>query len=192
MRKNIYIDIQPGDIGFTKGGGIVGWVIRHGTGSAYAHSFVYHKKITLSPSDSHTWQTVEAFPSLKKQKDGVQFRIRTEQPDKVVRICRTSQEREALLAYSAGMVGTGYGWGEIFRIALRFVGIKVKGWESNRRAICSNHCTQSIQAARKGVDVFFSYKPSLTWPGELATTLDAITWGETRVSERLKRLRNGK
>ena len=180
--NELWIDIKPGDIGFTKGGGFVGWIIRHGTGSAYAHSFVYHKHL-----GNGTWETVEAFPSLKRQKDGVRVRIRTEQPDKVVRTWVTRNEQTAILLHSASMVGTRYGWGEIFRIALRFVGIKVRGWESDSRAICSNHCAQSILAARPALKSLFKYRPSMTWPGELATTCDAIDWAQDRIKDRKHR-----
>lgn len=178
----MWIDIKPGDIGFTKGGGFVGWIIRHGTGSAYAHSFVYHK-----PLGNGTWETVEAFPSLKRQKDGVRVRIRTEQPDKVVRTWVTKNEQKAILLHSASMVGARYGWGEIIRIALRFVGIKVRGWESDSRVICSNHCAQSILAARPGLKALFKYRPSMIWPGELATTCDAIDWAQDRIRDRKHR-----
>lgn len=177
-----WIDIQPGDIGFTKGGGLVGWIIRHGTGSAYAHTFVYHKYLGKG-----RWETVEAFPSARKQKDGVRVRVRTEAPIKVVRLWRTRGEQDAILAHSTSMVGTRYGWGEIFRIALRFVGIKVRGWESDKRAICSNHCTQSLLAARPSLEKMFKYKPSSVWPGELATTCDAISWAQARFSRRLRK-----
>ena len=183
----MYIDIQPGDIGFTRGGGLVGFLICHGTGSAYAHSFVYHKLLSRTPDGRETWQTVEAWPSLRKQKDGIRVRTRTEEPAKVVRTWRTRNEQSAILEHSMSMVGTRYGWGEIFRIALRFVGIKVKGWESNKRAICSNHCTQSVLASRSALKVFFKYSPSNTWPGELATTLDAISWAQDRISDRKRR-----
>lgn len=183
----IWIDIKPGDIGFTKGGGFVGWVIRHGTGSAYAHSFVYHKLLSRAANGAETWETVEAWPSLKHQKDGVRVRVRTEQPDKVVRTWVTRNEQTAILLHSASMVGTRYGWGEIVRIALRFVGIKVRGWESDNRAICSNHCTQSILAARPALKALFKYRPSMTWPGELATTCDAIDWAQDRIKDRKHR-----
>lgn len=176
--KSPYIRIQPGDIGFTKGGGLVGWLIRHGTGSAYAHTFVYHRYL-----GNGAWETVEAFPSLNKRKDGVRVRTRTEAPIKVVRIWRTPREQQAVLDKSSSMVGTRYGWGEIFRIALRFVGVKVRGWESDKRAICSNHCTQSALAARPTLRSLFKYQPSQIWPGELATTLDGIQWAEDRLRE---------
>lgn len=183
MKNELWIGIQPGDIGFTKGGGIVGWIIRHGTASAYAHSFVYHRLIKLSPNGQEIWSTVEAWPSSKKRLDGVQFRVRTEAPDKVVRLWRTNREQQAILEKSTSMVGTRYGWGEIARIGLRFVGIKVKGWESNHRVICSNHCTQSALAGRGSLKEFFNYQPSDVWPGELAETADKILWVQERISK---------
>jgi len=179
---NTWIDIQPGDIGFTKGGGFVGWIIRHGTGSAYAHSFVYHKYL-----GNGAWETIEAWPSLNKDKDGVRVRVRTEAPIKVSRLWRTRNEQAKILIHSASMVGTRYGWGEILRIALRFVGIKVRGWESPKRAICSNHCTASILAARPKLRELFKYSPSMTWPGELATTADFLDWSQSRINDRKHR-----
>jgi len=179
---NTWIDIQPGDIGFTKGGGFVGWIIRHGTGSAYAHSFVYHKYL-----GNGAWETIEAWPSLNKEKDGVRVRVRTEAPIKVSRLWRTRNEQAKILIHSASMVGTRYGWGEILRIALRFVGIKVRGWESPKRAICSNHCTASILAARPKLRELFKYSPSMTWPGELATTADFLDWSQSRINDRKHR-----
>jgi len=180
---NTWVDIQPGDIGFTKGGGFVGWIIRHGTGSAYAHTFVYHKLIKRTDA-IEVWETVEAWPSLNKQKDGVRVRTRTEAPIKVVRLWRTRGEQARILEHSKSMVGTRYGWGEIVRIGLRFVGIKVRGWESNKRAICSNHCTQSVLAARPKLSKIFRYPPSMVWPGELATTCDAVEWIESRFNNK--------
>jgi len=179
---NTWIDIQPGDIGFTKGGGFVGWIIRHGTGSAYAHSFVYHKYL-----GNGAWETIEAWPSINKGKDGVRVRVRTEAPIKVSRLWRTRNEQAKILIHSASMVGTRYGWGEILRIALRFVGIKVRGWESPKRAICSNHCTASILAARPKLRELFKYSPSMTWPGELATTADFLDWSQSRINDRKHR-----
>jgi hypothetical protein len=176
---SVWVDIKPGDIGFTKGGGLIGWVIRHGTGSPYAHSFVYHK-----PLGKGYWETVEAWPALRSDRDGVRVRIRTEAPDKVIRIAGTPEEVNALLSASSALVGVRYGWGEIVRIALRFLGIKVKGWESSSRAICSNHCTQAVLASRPALAPLFQYAPSHTWPGELAAALDRICWIQDRVLDR--------
>jgi hypothetical protein len=183
----MFIDIQPGDIGFDNGGGIVGWIIRHGTGSAYSHCFVYHELLSTDKSGNQTWKTVEAWPSLKDGQDGIRIRLRTKSPSKVVRVWRTKNQQEKILEKSLSMVGTGYGWGEIFRISLRFIGIKIKGWESDKRAICSNHCTQSILFARPELKPFFNYPPSSIWPGELATSSDCIVWNQDRLQERKKR-----
>lgn len=185
--NGLWIDIQPGDVGFTKGGGFVGWIIRHGTGSAYAHTFVYHKLLSQDRQGNQVWETVEAWPSKKAAFDGVRVRTRTEQPDKIVRVWRTKSEQESILAKSSSLIGTRYGWGEIARIGLRFVGIKVSGWESDTRMICSNHCTQSVLAARPELSVFFRFKPSMVWPGELATVTDAIVWAQDRIQNRKRR-----
>jgi hypothetical protein len=187
MAQDFWFGIKPGDMGFDRGGGIVGWIIRHGTGSAYAHSFVYHRVISVSIDGTQTWETVEAYPSIRKSKDGVQKRVRTASPSKVVRVWRSSGEQEAILAHSESMVGTGYGWGEIFRIAVRMVGIKFPGWDSPKRVICSNHCLQSALAARSSLRGFFRYKPYEIWPGELAVCLDAIMWAQDRVREHKRR-----
>jgi len=189
--KNLWFGIQPGDIGFDRGGGIVGWVIRHGTSSPYAHCFVYHKLLSTDTNGVQTWETVEAYPSISKAKDGVQVRTRTNLPSKVVRVWRTRRERDSILAASRSLVGTGYGWGEILRIAFRMVGIKFPGWDSPKRMICSNHCTQSVLAARPGLHLFFKYKPYEIWPGELATTTDALVWAQSRISEQRKRAAHG-
>lgn len=185
--NKLYIGIQPGDIGFTKGGGFVGWLIRHGTASAYAHTFVYHKLIRKFEDGTEEWQTVEAFPKLNPSDDGVCYRIRTEAPSKVIRLWRSQREQQAILDKSHSLVGTRYGWGEITRIALRMVGIKVKGWESNHRMICSNHCTQSALAARPQLKAFFKYQPSDVWPGYLAEVSDGIDWAQDRINDSIRR-----
>jgi len=178
--KNLLINIQPGDIGFTKGGGFVGWVIRHGTGSTYAHSFVY-----ISKNTDDSWNTIEAWPSSKSALDGTRFRIRTELPEKVVRVWRTKSEQSAIIKKSRELVGTRYGWGEILRIAARFIGIKfIPKYDSNKRAICSNVTMQAVLAGRSSLKYFFKYESYQTWPGELADTLDRISWAQDRMRER--------
>jgi hypothetical protein len=178
--REMLIDIKPGDIGFTKGGGFVGWIIRHGTGSAYAHVFVYVRK-----NKDGSWETVEAFPSAKKMKDGTRVRTRTELPEKVVRIWRDSTEQAGIVRKSRELVGTRYGWGEILRIAARFIGIKfIPKYDSPNRAICSNVTMQAVLAARPQLRPVFRFESYQTWPGELADTLDRIVWIQARVLER--------
>lgn len=177
--KELLIGIKPGDIGFTKGGGFVGWVIRHGTGSAYAHTFVYVKQ-----NKDGSWETIEAWPSSKSAKDGTRFRTRTELPEKVIRTWRTRSEQSAIIKRSRELVGTRYGWGEILRIAARFIGIKfIPKYDSTKRAICSNVTMQAVLAARPSLKHFFKYETYQTWPGELADTLDRINWAQDRIAE---------
>jgi len=178
--RELFLDIKPGDIGFTKGGGFVGWIIRHGTGSAYAHVFVYVK-----PLKNGNWETIEAWPSKKAHLDGTRRRIRTELPEKIVRVWRSHDEQAAILNKSAELVGTRYGWGEILRIALRFVGIKfIPRYDSSKRAICSNVTMQAVLASRAGLGPLFRFESFQTWPGELAETLDRIVWAQDRIRER--------
>ena len=177
--KELLMGIKPGDIGFTKGGGFVGWIIRHGTGSTYAHSFVY-----VSKNADNSWNTIEAWPSAKSALDGTRNRIRTEYPEKVVRVWRTKSEQAAIIKKSKALVGTRYGWGEILRIAARFIGIKfIPAYDSNKRAICSNVTMQAVLASRSALKHFFKYETYQTWPGELADTLDRISWAQSRISE---------
>jgi len=178
--KELLIGIQPGDIGFTKGGGFVGWIIRHGTGSTYAHTFVY-----ISKNSDGSWNTIEAWPSKVSSLDGTRHRIRTELPEKVVRVWRNRGERAAIIKKSKELVGTRYGWGEILRIAARFIGITfIPKYDSNKRAICSNVTMQAVIASRSSLKHFFRYETYQTWPGELADTLDRISWAEDRLKER--------
>jgi hypothetical protein len=175
--KELLIGIKPGDIGFTKGGGFVGWVIRHGTGSAYAHVFVYVRQI-----NENSWETIEAWPSIKKSEDGTQYRVRTELPEKVIRVWRNRSEQSAIVKKSRELVGTRYGWGEILRIMCRFVGIKfIPKYDSPKRAICSNVTMTAVLAARPSLKHFFKYETYQTWPGELADTLDRIKWAQDRL-----------
>jgi hypothetical protein len=178
--RELLIDIKPGDIGFTKGGGFVGWIIRHGTGSAYAHVFVYVKQ-----NSDGSWETIEAWPSRRAIKDGTRVRTRTELPEKVVRIWRNRNEQNRIIKKSRELVGTRYGWGEILRIAARFIGIKfIPKYDSHKRAICSNVTMQAVLAARPQLKPVFRFETYQTWPGELADTLDRIVWIQNRIVER--------
>lgn len=178
--RELLIDIKPGDIGFTKGGGFVGWIIRHGTGSAYAHTFVYTKYL-----GNNQWETIEAWPSTRKEKDGTRVRVRTELPEKVVRVWRSRDEQTAIIRKSRDLVGTRYGWGEILRIAAHFIGVRfIPKYDSSKRAICSNVTMQSVLYSRPALKNFFRFEPFQTWPGELADTLDKVSWAQERIKER--------
>lgn len=183
--SGIWLGIKPGDVGFSRGEGIVGWIIRHGTTSPYAHSFIYHTLLRTEPDGTQVWQTVESYGG-----DGVRTRVRTEPPAKVVRVWRNSKEQAKILEKSSSLVGSKYGWGEIFRIAFRLIGIKLPPMKDNpARLICSNHTLQSVLAARPALKFFFNYEPHEIWPGELAKTLDCIVWMQDRIKESKKRFR---
>jgi hypothetical protein len=173
LRELPWLEIEPGDIGFDGGIGISGWLIRRATG-AYGHVFIYHEKI-----DDNAWRTVEAGPS------GVLFRVRTRPANKVVRLWRTKIEQNRILAASAECVGRKYGWGEIARIFLHLIGIKINGWKDNKgRMICSNHVAYSISMMKKGVKYTLPYKPEHIWPQKLAQWCDWYTWTRARIAEK--------
>jgi hypothetical protein len=164
--------IQPGDIGFDKGVGISGLVIRVGTRSAYGHCWIYHGLVDVLKDGTEVWDTVEAGP-----RNGVIHRLRTVQPNKVVRLWQDCYEQADILRASEDCVGRTYGWGEILRIIARFFGIKVSRWpDSPKAVICSNHVTQAALAGRPDLGLYLRYQPNEIWPGELAVTLDAFIW----------------
>jgi len=172
-----WFDIEPGDIGFDGGIGISGWLIRRATG-AYGHVFIYHEKL-----DNGAWRTVEAGPS------GVLFRIRTRPANKVIRLWNTKVEQARILAASSECAGRKYGWGEIARIVLHMVGIKVNGWKDNKgRMICSNHVAYAVGQMKKGIKHTMPYKPEHIWPQKLAEWCDWYIWTRARIAEK-RRLR---
>lgn len=164
--------IQPGDIGFDAGVGISGQIIRLGTKSAYGHCWVYHELVDRLPDGTQVWSTVEAGP-----RGGVIRRLRTTPPIKVVRVWRDRFDQADLLKKSEELVGSRYGWGEIFRIVARILGVKVRRWKDNPYAvICSNHVSQCVMASRPEFGLYLRYGSNEIWPGELAVTLDAFIW----------------
>lgn len=171
MRQR-WTGIEPGDVGFSSGSGLVGFLIRTGTQSAYGHCWVYHRLLRVDENGDEVWETVESFGD-----SGVRVRERTEKPVKVVRVWRTEEERQTLLRASQSLVGASYGWGEIARIVARIIGIRVNRWQDDKGAvICSNHSAQSILAARPDLGVYLPYPVNEIWPGALALALDAAEW----------------
>ena len=161
--------IEPGDVGFSTGSGFYGWIIRRATGS-YGHAWVYHGRI--GSGDAAVWITAEAGG------DGVQYRVRSEEPVKVVRMWRNEQERSAILDASERLIGHGYDWMEIVRIALWVCGVRLGhlGRDDRRRVICSNHTAQAILAARPQLRGIIPYPPSRIWPSRLARFCDWVLW----------------
>ncbi len=173
MRDADWINIEPGDIGFDGGVGLSGFIIRHTTG-IYGHCWVYH-----TDHGNGVWETIEAGP-----REGVIWRKRTRKPTKVVRLWRDEGERQRILEASEGCLGRAYGWGEIFRIALHILGIKVKGWADNKeRMICSNHVATAAVASAPGLELTHPYKPEHIWPQRLATWCNWVVWTRDRNKE---------
>lgn len=163
--------IRPGDIGFDEGGGAVGFLIRHGSHSPFAHCFVYVRE---HPDGG--WWTHEAYPG------GLRLRHRVAAPHKVLRVWRDDVEQRALVARSYRLVGARYAYGELVRIVVArvagWVGVSVPPWDANpSTVICSNHAAQCVVAARP--DVWLSHPPSAIWPGRLARDLDLMVWSDT-------------
>lgn len=160
-------NIQPGDVGFDRGVGLSGFFIRLGTRSPYAHCWVYHKRLP-----DGRWVTVEAGP-----KDGVIWRVREVRPNLVVRAWKNSKEQADILARSRQLLGSKYGWGEILRICLYFVGIKIRtSYDNKNRVICSNHVAQSVLAGDPRIRAHMRYDYYAIWPGALAEDLAAWKW----------------
>jgi hypothetical protein len=128
--RDLWLDIQPGDVGFDRGVGISGWVIRTGTQTQFGHCWVYHCR-----NADGSWQTVEAGP-----RGGLMLRTRTVAPNKVVRMWAHETEQQAMLAMSVSLLGSKYGWGEIARIVARILGLKVRrGKDHPKRVLCPKH-----------------------------------------------------
>jgi hypothetical protein len=177
-RRLPWISIQPGDIGFDGGQGFFGWVIRRATG-VYGHTWVYHELLGMDDDGNEVWRTVEAGPS------GVKNRTRTRPPVKVVRMWRTEAQQRAILKESANCVGAKYGWGEIVRLALHTIGIRIKGWRDNPgRMICSNHVARSVTRGIRHIELTLPYAPQHIWPQRLAEWCDWVKWTQERAKER--------
>ena len=172
--------LLPGDVIWTRGGGLVGWVIRHGTASPYGHVGIVHEVLETRPDGTQLLLTAEAWPSRQRDEDGVQWRTRdtaTDAPAIAWRPARDWDELGALLLASQAHIGRAYGWGEIARIGLRMAGIKVRGWENADRVICSNHTTAAVLAARPDLAEHIApLRPSEVWPGRLAEAAWGMEW----------------
>jgi len=162
---NAWDHIAPGDIGYDRGGGFVGWAIGVFTRTAQSHCYIY-----VEPGDGSYWWTHEARgggPLTKCR--------RTQPPNKVHRIWRNRAEAQAIIAASGDLLGRGYDYREIVRICLTMLGLPVLRAKDNAgKVICSNHVAQCVQAARP--DIPLSYEPHSIWPGRLAEDLDEATW----------------
>lgn len=179
--RQAWRNVEPGDIFFTVGGGLVGSLIRHGTSSPYGHCGVVHRVVDRGDGNV-IFRTAEAFPSFPPWKAGLRFRSRA--PDSVaavVRVWRDEDERYRLLNRSWELVVARlpYAWSEIAVIGLatvlphRLVPLS----DVSEAVICSNHVAQCIDAARpEDYARFFRYPPNLMWPGGLHFDTQRLLW----------------
>lgn len=178
MSRIPWVVVKPGDVGFSGGNGIFGWIIRRATGT-YGHTWVYDKLLYTRPDGTDMWRTVEAGPR------GVTYQVRTGGEVKVVRMWRDETERGKIVAASRACVGKKYGWGEIARLALHTVGVRVGGWKDNPdRMICSNHVAHSVTTGVPSLLLTLPYPPPHIWPQRLAEWCDWVLWTRARAAER--------
>lgn len=173
-------DVRPGDIFFTKGGGIPGALIRRGTESPYGHCGV----IARTRDPGLKWHVHEAFPSFPPWRPGLESADRAvDTIAAIVRVWRTETERKAIIGMSNRLVSQKlpYAWSEIGAIAAAT--ILPHSWiptaDASRALICSNHVAQCIRHARpEDYERYFRYPPNLMWPGGLHYDLQAMLWND--------------
>lgn len=169
--------IAAGDILFTRGVGLLGTVIRHGSQSPFGHCGIFHEFLGFEyPAGSSTpvevWKTAEAFG------DGVKYRVRRLEVAPVaerheflaMKVCDDIIDVGAVLVESSRIVDTsaGYDWYEIARIAGRFAGLRVSpSWDNPDRHICSGHVSHSVAAARHAFTIRSTVPLHGRWPGHV-------------------------
>jgi len=158
--------MQPGTIGLTRIGGLLGWLIGFGQwlirdGSRYTHVFVVLE-------DGET--IVEAMPGGARL-NKLSHYTESGGPLGFVRMNLHPAERERICYEARQMVGRPYGFANYFLIALTFFGIKpqrlTRYVASERSVICSQ--LADIAYARAGVQLFDDGRLSgVVSPGDLA------------------------
>lgn len=172
--KPIWQNVEPGDFGWTRGKGWGPFIIRHGSPSPFAHAFVFHEDL-----GHDEYRTAEAWSS-----SGMGWHTRrSSECAAVLRIWRTSEEQQAILAASKALVDAevSYAWGEIARIVLYKLGITLSSFADDEKVICSNHTAQAAVAGRPELAVSDSglslrYPPYQIWPGALYEDLSRLVW----------------
>lgn len=179
-------DIQPGDIFFTTGMGLVGSLIRRGTSSPYAHCGV-----VVAKSPNNTLTTHEAFgdllhplrPAIVERYDrpvsGSDFAA-------VQRLWRDEDEQEAIIRQSRLLYNLKgrYDWSEIAVMAVS--NVLPHAWIPNtdpdaKALVCSHHVAWCLHSARP-LDYanYIRYAPWRMWPGGLAYDIERWSWNDAR------------
>jgi len=165
---------EPGDLFFSGGRGLQGWVIRRASRSSVAHCGVLVER-----AGPGVWRSHEAYGGDGPDGGGSGLRERVRdlpsEPVVVVRPWRTTAERDLGLRRSRALLGQGYDWGEITRIAghlLHLPPLQRLGLALSRpdRLICSNHCASVVLAGRP--DVQLPHPPERIWPAPLLDALE--------------------
>ncbi len=179
---DFYDQVMPGDIFWTRGAGLVGAAIRHGTASPYGHCGVIVGKHSRP---SQTWLVDEAFPAFPPWRPAIRRQPRkVSSVAAVVRVWRDETERHAIMSISRemGIEKHPYAWSEIAVIAAATVlpHSWIPSTDVSSAVICSNHVATCIQVARSDdYERYIRYPPHQMWPGGLAYDLahsDLVEW----------------
>lgn len=163
--------MQPGDVFFTRGDGLVGWVIRHGSGSFYAHVGVLVERCA-----DGDWIVAEALYSSNGLLSGTRLRKRSFVRGELTRFVnvapdRASRDRFVNVARAAAVKGHRYDLPELLRIAARGVGIRWSRPKSDAR-ICSAVVAEWLVEVWPEFGWFLPVPVLSVWPGLLAHCVD--------------------
>ncbi|MER5754411.1 hypothetical protein [Streptomyces sp. NPDC002088] len=149
-----------GTYGVTATGGIAGWWIRLGTFSRYNHAFVVGHGGLIIEATPHgaKYGHISMYPKAR-------YNLHTSLPD---------DTRERIWSNAQALLGTKYGWLDLFALSLKFFGLRWE-WVENRiqrqdRLICSQLVDLAYE--RAGVHLFDDGRLSQNvTPGDLADIL---------------------
>ena len=147
-----------------------------------SRSRVAHCGVLAERTGPGVWRSHESFGGDGPDGGGSGLRVRVRdlaaEPVVVVRPWRSGAERDLGLRRSHQLLGQGYDWGEITRIAghlLHLPPLQRLGLALSRpdRLICSNHCASVLLAGRP--DVRLPHPPDRIWPAPLLEALEPLT-----------------
>lgn len=149
----------PGTYGCVRTKGLYAWLIRVGTRSHYDHAFIVCEggQIIEGEPGGARWAELAKY-------DGCELVYDTDEP-------MTARQRQQVVDKAIVLLGTGYGWLDIARLALRCAGVQwawlTRAADNERRMICSQIVATCGQAA--GVDWNSGREaPAAVTPGDLA------------------------
>lgn len=184
-------DIQPGDVFWTTGEGLVGALIRRGTSSPYAHCGV------VVARTENTLTTHEAFgdllhplrPAIVERYDrnpsGGDFAA-------VQRLWRDEPEQQSIINQSQMLYKQSgrYDWSEIAVMAVS--NLLPHAWipktdPDAKALVCSHHVAWCLNFARPfAYTQYIRYLPWRMWPGGLAYDIERWMWNDERLRQASK------